>query len=89
MRYVLATGSPMERDLAHGPVELLRGKGIGAQQHFLADRNTGDVLLVDLGDDLQRLGHADPEQDLAGLSDLADLAVPAQDHSVHGVAVIV
>ena len=71
-------------DLAHGSLERLRGKGIGAQQHFLTDGDAGNVLLVDLGDDLQGLGDANPEQDLAGFRDLADLAVPAQHHSIHG-----
>ena len=72
------------RDLAHLALEPPAGEGIGAQQHRLADGDARNVLLVDLGHHLQRLRHADPEQDLAGLGDLADLAVPAQHHAVHG-----
>ena len=70
------------RDLVHLALQPPAREGIGAQQHGLADRHPRDVLLVDLGHHLQRLRRADPEQDLALLDDLADLAVAPQHHAL-------
>ena len=62
----LGDGIAHGRDLAAPcPPARLR-KGIGAQQHGLVDRDARNVLLVDLGDDVQRLRRADAEQDLPG-----------------------
>ena len=79
----LARRVALRRDLGNVRAQGLPLESLGPQEHLLPDGDLDDLLLIDLGDDMQRRRLTDPERHLGRPDNLADFAVAPQHEAVH------